>query len=79
MDVNGRGLLKKLYHIFLERLRKSAESSVRLTRKPTDNSGGYLSKMCRYYATRSAVPHSVCDRNRFKTNSAFREQYFRAA
>jgi len=46
MDVDGRGLFKKLYHIFLERLRKSTDSSVRLTRKPTDNNGGHLSKTC---------------------------------
>jgi hypothetical protein len=46
MDVNRRGLFKKLYHTFLERLRKSTDSSVRLTRKPTDNRGGYLSKTC---------------------------------
>lgn len=46
MDVDGRDLFKKLYHIFLERLRKSTDSSVRLTRKPTDNRGGYLWKTC---------------------------------
>jgi len=75
MDVDGRGLFKKLYHIFLERLRKSTDSSVRLTRKPTDNSGGYLSKTCvdivlqvRYYRIPLAIGTDSRQTLRFANN-----------
>jgi len=79
MDVVGRGLFKKLYHVFLMRLRKPTDSSFRLTRKPTDNRGGYLSKTCvdimlqvRHYR----IPFTIGTASR---QSGFREQYFRAA